>query len=238
MFAAKSSAWHVPFTPTYLCKLQYFSCGRDTEKRLITIALVESAIPAKIYGGDPQRNICPVVARLRFHFPSSPRPTSFFLFFSSSFSFLFFLFHFSRGLLLFHGEIGRCSFIDSLQSTDLLFAYEWITIRTFLFSFFFFFLLIFNALDTFTIFFRHPRQIFSSCWRRYFYVRLFSFLGFRFVILILYFSSRIKDLSLWICEYFLQFKQYNLLIFLFFTIQYKNLQKCIIYCIYLIIVIW
>lgn len=48
-------------------------------------------------------------------FPSSPRPTSFFLFFSSSFSFLFFLFHFSRGLLLFHGEIGRCSFIDSLQ---------------------------------------------------------------------------------------------------------------------------
>lgn len=137
MFAAKSSAWHVPFTPTYLCKLQYFSCGRDTEKRLITIALVESAIPAKIHGGDP-RNICPVVARLRFHFPSSPRPTSFFLFFSSSFSFLFFLFHFSRGLLLFHGEIGRCSFIDSLQSTDLLFAYEWITIRTFLFSFFFF----------------------------------------------------------------------------------------------------
>lgn len=114
MFAAKSSAWHVPFTPTYLCKLQYFSCGRDTEKRLITIALVESAIPAKIHGGDP-RNICPVVARLRFHFPSSPRPTSFFLFFSSSFSFLFFLFHFSRGLLLFHGEIGRCSFIDSLQ---------------------------------------------------------------------------------------------------------------------------
>lgn len=93
MFAAKSSAWHVPFTPTYLCKLQYFSCGRDTEKRLITIALVESAIPAKIHGGDP-RNICPVVARLRFHFPSSPRPTSFFLFFSSSFSFLFFfLFH-------------------------------------------------------------------------------------------------------------------------------------------------
>ena len=171
-------------------------------------------------------------------FPSSPRPTSFFLFFSSSFSFLFFLFHFSRGLLLFHGEIGRCSFIDSLQSTDLLFAYEWITIRTFLFSFFFFFLFFFNALDTFTIFFRHPRQIFSSCWRRYFYVRLFSFLGFRFVILILYFSSRIKDLSLWICEYFLQFKQYNLLIFLFFTIQYKNLQKCIIYCIYLIIVIW
>lgn len=31
------------------------------------------------------------------------------------FFFFLFHFHFSRGLLLFHGEIGRCSFIDSLQ---------------------------------------------------------------------------------------------------------------------------
>ena len=38
----------------------------------------------------------------------------FVFFFFFSFFFLFH-FHFSRGLLLFHGEIGRCSFIDSLQ---------------------------------------------------------------------------------------------------------------------------
>lgn len=73
----EKSAWHVPFAHLLMQAAVFFMRERHWKAVNYDCTWSPSASPRKSMRRPSKHP--PVVARLRFHFPSSPRPTSFFI---------------------------------------------------------------------------------------------------------------------------------------------------------------